>query len=111
MNASPAPERCLLSRKENVMLRIAAVVDELIEEEETGAFEEDIDKDEFVEYLSSLMVNGKISPEKLLSLSHKDLKKRIERVMWAETAAGMLNDLSPEQIRAFDESLKERRQL
>ncbi len=44
MNASPVPGHCSLSRKENVMLRIAAVVDELIEEEETGAFKADIDR-------------------------------------------------------------------
>lgn len=81
MNASPAQECCSLSNKESVMLRIAAIVDELVEEEETGAFAEDIDKDEFVKYLSSLMGSGKISPDKLISLSHKDLKKRIERVM------------------------------
>jgi len=31
--------------------------------------------------------------------------------MWSQIVAGTLNDLSPEQIKAFDESLKERRRL
>jgi uncharacterized protein YabN with tetrapyrrole methylase and pyrophosphatase domain len=109
--ASPLSDKKILSTKETVMQRISAIVDELIKREETGTFKEEFDKTEFMEHSSKLIGEDGLSPEILASISHDNLKERVEAVMWSQIVAGTLNDLSPEQIKAFDESLKERRNL
>ncbi len=109
--ASPLQDKDSLSTKEIVMRRVSAIVDEWIKEEETGTFKEEIDKIKIIRRLSRLIENGNVCPEMLASISYQDLKERVEAVMWSQIVAGTLNDLSPEQIEAFDKSLKERRRL
>ncbi len=40
------------------------------------------------------------------SISEEKLTKRIKRILSLHLVSGMLNDLSPEQMRIFDESVK-----
>ena len=108
---NPLQDKKPRSTKEVVMQRISAIVDELIGEEETGTFKEEFDKTEFMEHSSKLIGEDGVSPEMLTSISYEELKERVEAEMWSQIVAGTLNDLSPEQIKAFDESLKERRRL
>jgi hypothetical protein len=40
------------------------------------------------------------------SISEQELTKRIKRILSLHLVSGMLNDLTPEQMRIFDESVK-----
>ncbi|MFM5891885.1 MAG: hypothetical protein ACKOQS_26940 [Dolichospermum sp.] len=40
------------------------------------------------------------------SISQEELTKRIKRILSLHLVSGMLNDLTPEQMRIFDESVK-----
>jgi len=51
---------------------------------------------------------GKFSPEELQAISDNDLTKRINNILTVDSVAGMLNDLTPEQIRMFDEAVEGR---
>jgi hypothetical protein len=42
------------------------------------------------------------------SISEQELTKRIKRILSLHLVSGMLNDLTPEQMRIFDESVKRR---
>ena len=46
--------------------------------------------------------------EQLAEITKNDLKNRIEKIMLVETMAGMLNDLSPAQVKSFDEAIERR---
>lgn len=83
--------------------RISAIVDRLIEHEEV--FRE-IDKDKLMESLSRTI--GRLPKGQLESISDKELARRLEGVMSIEVMSGLLKDLSPEQIEAFDEAVKRR---
>jgi len=43
-----------------------------------------------------------------LSISKDELTKRIEKIMAMEVMYGMLDDLTPEQIKDFDTAVKRR---
>jgi hypothetical protein len=96
---------------EVVMHRISPIVDEVIEADETGIFKEEFDKVAFMAHSSELIESGEVPSEMLVGVSHDELKGRVEAVMWSQIVAGTLNDLSPEQIKAFDDALKEMRSL
>ncbi len=51
---------------------------------------------------------GKFSPEELRAISDDDLTKRINNILTVDSVAGMLDDLTPEQIRMFDEAVEGR---
>lgn len=84
-----------------VMARISTIVDTLMEDDE---FFNDIHKSEFMEFLSTLV---KKAPEKLVSLTDEELTRRVRRVMVIEATAGMLQDFTPEEMKAFKETVKE----
>ena len=85
--------------------RIAAIVDRIMEEDEIYR-EEGMDRTEIIEYLIDLMQT--FSPDKFNAIANNDLTKRIRRIMATELASGMLNDLTPEQMKIYDEATTRR---
>jgi hypothetical protein len=83
--------------------RISKIVDKLIEEEEI--FRE-IDKTKLMESLSRTI--ERLPKGQLESISDRELARRLEKVLSIEVMSGLLKDLSPEQIEAFDEAVKRR---
>ena len=83
--------------------RMSEIVDKLIECNDV--FKE-VDKPKIIESLSNLMENP---PRELISITDNELTRRIEKVMLIEAMSGMLNDLSPAQIKSFEAAAKRRR--
>ena len=92
-----------LEIKDTVMLRMSKIVDKLIEDNEIFR---NIDKSALKESLSTLVEKA---PEKLISLTDDELTRRIETVLVIEAAAGMLQDLTPDKMSVFEESVKRRK--
>ena len=85
-----------------LLRRVSKIIDELIEAD--GVLK-DIDKAVLVESLSPLIEKYR---EGLVSLSDDELTQRIEKILLVEVMSGMLSDLTPEQIEAFDDAVKRR---
>lgn len=100
MNLKKASEPSKL--KDMVMLRISEIVDTLIG---NNAIYRKIDKPNLMKSLSALVEKA---PEKLISVPNDELTERIETVMVIEATAGMLQDLTPEEMKVFEESVKRR---
>jgi len=77
--------------------KILSVADSLIQED--GIFKE-IDKAKLAETFSSL--TKRLVLEELTVIDDVELKRRVRGVMLTEIMAGMLNDLTPAQMEAFD---------
>jgi hypothetical protein len=60
-------------------------------------------KQERIEDLVNLF--GKFSPEEFRAISDQQLTRRISKLLTLEAVSGTLNDLSPEQIKLFDEAV------
>ena len=86
-----------------VPLRISKIVDKLIEEDEVLR---SVDRTQIMESLSELMEDP---PTDLTSITDDELTQRIERVLLIEAMSGILNDLSPAQMRAFEAAVKRRK--
>lgn len=83
--------------------RISKIVDKLIEEDEVLR---SVDKTQIMESLSDLMEDP---PSDLMSITNDELTQRIERVLLIEAMSGILSDLSPAQMRAFEAAVKRRK--
>lgn len=49
---------------------------------------------------------GKFSSEEFRTISDYELTQRIKKLLTLEAVSGTLNDLTPEQIKIFDESVE-----
>ncbi|MDJ0736877.1 MAG: hypothetical protein QNJ47_22890 [Nostocaceae cyanobacterium] len=61
-------------------------------------------KPEITESLVQLF--GKFTPEEMKSISDEELTRRIDKILVIKAVSGTLNDLTPEQIKIFDESVE-----
>ena len=82
---------------------IQDLVEELIE---NNSIFDGLDKNKIVQLISRLIME--LHDEQLAEITKNDLKNRIEKIMLVETMAGMLNDLSPTQVKSFDEAIERR---
>jgi len=57
--------------------------------------------------MAEMLVNlfGKFSPEEMKTISDNELSSRIKKILTLEAVSGTLNDLTPEQIKIFDEAV------
>ncbi|KAF3885562.1 MULTISPECIES: hypothetical protein [Nostocales] len=49
---------------------------------------------------------GELSPEDFRTISEEELTSRIKKLLTLEAVSGTLNDLTPEQIKIFDEAVE-----
>jgi hypothetical protein len=73
---------------------------------ENNSIFDGLDKNKIVQLISRLVME--LPDEQLAEITKNDLKNRIEKIMLVETMAGMLNDLSPAQVKSFDEAIERR---
>lgn len=87
-------------QKRKVLSRISTIIDTLVEQD---SFKK-VDKSSLVKRLTTL---AEKYPE-IASLTDDELAQRIEKIMVIEGLAGMLQDLTPEEMKSFDEAVKRR---
>lgn len=63
-------------------------------------------KQERIKHLVNLF--GKFSSEEFIAIPDDELTRRIDKLLVLEAVSGTLNDLTPEQIKIFDEAVEGR---
>jgi hypothetical protein len=92
----------ILSERQAAITRISQIVDELIQG--NTLYQEKLNKNEVMKSFAKLV--DKFSPQFVINLDDKELTERIDRVMIVDAIAGTLNDLTPEQIKMYDEAVE-----
>ena len=87
--------------KDVYQIRISDIVDRLMAE--NWAMRERLDRMRIINSLADSM-QKKYSLEQFLAIETDDLRQRIGQRMATEALYGLLNDLTPEQIRAFEDA-------
>ena len=90
-------------QRELIIKRIEPVIAILMEER--PLFKEELNYSAMVQHLSKLFLEN-LSFEEFSSISDESLKKRCSGIMSTKLIAGMLNDLTPEEMAIFDEAIK-----
>ncbi|MEA5617799.1 hypothetical protein VB711_08105 [Cronbergia sp. UHCC 0137] len=67
-------------------------------------YQENLDRQEMIEVIDRNF-NPVVVPD-VNSISQEELMKRIKRILSLHLVSGMLNDLTPEEMKIFDESVK-----
>ena len=85
--------------KEAVVNRITTIVETLISSK--PPLQEKLEPAKTIQMLSDLMLANS-SPEDIMTMPVERLSKILQNVMTIEATAGMLNDLTPDQMAIFD---------
>jgi hypothetical protein len=93
------------SLKDTALDRISQVVDQVFEVSEV--YREELGKTELIQIYSDLMDNG-FPPENLISITEADLTQRVKQLMAMELLGTLLEGLTPEEIRIFNEAVEGR---
>ena len=93
------------SMKDKALKRISKIVDEVFEDSEI--FKEEVDKTEFMQHFSDRLGNG-LTPTELIAITEEELTRMIRQLMAVELLGTLLDGLTPEQIRIFDEAVEGR---
>mgnify|MGYP006199302965 FL=1 len=78
--------------------RVASIIDDFIKNE---SLLEDLNRDEMVAYLMKLLSQN-FSSSELEMMSDENLTQKIRQVLGVQAMAGMLKDLTAEQMAEFD---------
>ncbi|HLO87318.1 MAG TPA: hypothetical protein VK203_20255 [Nostocaceae cyanobacterium] len=89
--------------QKHIVDRISKIVATLMAER--PFFREELNESEMIEHLFNLVKNN-LTVEDFNDTDDEELKEHCSFVMVTEAAAGMLNELTPEQIAIFDEAIK-----
>jgi hypothetical protein len=89
------------NEKNRLRSRIAGMVGQLMTEK--SIYQEELDKEETVAYLAEVMSG--LTWDEFDKMPDDSLRQRLRKLMSLHMAAGMLNDLSRDQIRIFDEAV------
>lgn len=90
--------------KDVFLSRISPIVDDLFNS--NSLFIEKLNKIETSQHIIDLF--KKFSLEEFISINDKDLRDRIDGILVINATAGMLNDLTPEEIEVFDAAVEGR---
>jgi len=90
--------------KDLFLVRISQIVDNLIDN--NSFYQEKLDKNEMILDLVDLF--KQFSLEEFTTIDDDDLTQRIDRILVTHAVAGTLNDLTPEQMKMFDEAVEGR---
>ena len=82
--------------------RISPIVNQLFKS--NSLYQTRLKKEEMLEMLVNL--SSKFSPEEFAAIPDYQLTKRIDKILVLEAVSGTLNDLTPEQIKIFDEAVE-----
>jgi len=84
--------------------RISSIVDKLFKG--SSFYMVRLNKQERIEHLVNLFRN--FYPEEFRATPEDELTRRIDKLLILEAVSGTLNDLTPEQIKIFDEAVEGR---
>ncbi|MCF2148473.1 hypothetical protein IQ276_018985 [Desmonostoc muscorum LEGE 12446] len=90
------------SQRDALVARILPIVEKLFQD--NNLYQLKLDKQEMVEMLVNMF--GQFSPEDMKAITELDLTRRIDKILVLEAVSGTLNDLTPEQIKMYDEAVK-----
>ena len=91
------------SLKDKALHRISKLADKAIKNNEFG---DDVDKGEVIAAFSSVIEDGQLTPEQLLSTPEGELMRRIEFIVAVEALASISNYLTPEQLKELESSIR-----
>ncbi|MEA5602917.1 hypothetical protein [Nostoc sp. UHCC 0252] len=81
---------------------ISSIVEKLIKG--NSLYQVKLNQQEMMEMLLELF--GELSPEEMRAITEHELTRRIDKILVLEAVSGTLNDLTPEQIKMYDEAVK-----
>jgi hypothetical protein len=84
--------------------RISPIVEKLFQS--NSLYVVKLKKWEMVEMLVKLF--GQFTPDEMKAIKDEELSKRIDSILVLDAVSGTLNDLTPEQMKMFDESVEGR---
>ena len=90
--------------KDIFLVRISQIVNNLIDS--NSFYQEKLDKNEMILDLVDLF--KQLSLEEFATIDDEDLIHRIDRLLVTHAVSGTLNDLTPEQMKMFDEAVEGR---
>ena len=90
--------------KDVFLVRISQIVNNLIDS--SNFYQEKLDKNEMILDLVNLF--KQLSLEEFATIEDEDLTHRIDRILVTDAVSGTLNDLTPEQMKMFDEAVEGR---
>ncbi|GAA6615462.1 hypothetical protein [Scytonema sp. NUACC26] len=92
------------SERNVAIVRISMIIEKLIEDK--SLYREKLDKEGMIQHLAKFV--DKFSPEYVKSLPDDELINIIDSILVIEAVAGTLNDLTPEQVKMYDEAVEGR---
>ena len=90
-------------KQETMLTRIERIVTDLMLSDQW--LQENLNQSETVKDLCNIVQNN-LTEEQFHNQSDEELREAFDRIMAAEIAGKMLDDLTPEQIAIFDEAIK-----
>lgn len=82
--------------------KLTEIVNKLIDA--NPIYQENLNRQEMIDLINRTF--DLVAVPDLHRISQEELTKRIKRILSLHLVAGMLNDLTPEQMKIFDESVK-----
>ncbi|MBE9050576.1 hypothetical protein IQ243_09155 [Nostocales cyanobacterium LEGE 11386] len=83
--------------------RISALIEDLIAN--NSLYQERLDKNKMTNKIYNLFIQPN-SGDDINTITQDDLANRINQILVVEAMAGLLNDLTPEEMKIFDEAVK-----
>ncbi|TVP65704.1 MAG: hypothetical protein EA343_02650 [Nodularia sp. (in: Bacteria)] len=83
--------------------RISAIVEDLIANNDL--YQERLDQEQMINKIYNLFIQTN-SGDDIDTITKDDLANRINKILVVESVSGLLNDLTPEEMRIFDEAVK-----
>lgn len=94
----------VFEEKEIFLSHIGQIVKNLIQG--NHLYQERLNTDEMIQLMVNLF--NRFSTEELKAITNDDLVKRIDSILVLEAVSGTLNDLTPEQIKMYEEAVERR---
>ncbi|WP_009633094.1 hypothetical protein [Synechocystis sp. PCC 7509] len=85
-------------------VRISPIIDTLFAN--NSFFQERLDKNDMSQHITNLF--KKLSAEEFINIDNQDLKDRIDGMLVINATAGILNDLTSEELETFDAAVEGR---
>jgi hypothetical protein len=90
------------SYHQELINRILPIVENLFQG--NSLYQVKLNQQEMIEMLVELF--GQLSPEEMRAITGHELTRRIDKILVLEAVSGTLNDLTPEQIKMYDDAVK-----
>ncbi|WP_315789341.1 hypothetical protein [Fischerella sp. JS2] len=94
----------ITSYNQELINRISPIVEKLFQS--NSLYLVKLNKQEMIDMLVDLF--SQFSPDEFMAIPDNQLTDRIDSILVLEAVSGTLNDLTPEQIKIFDEAVEDR---